>query len=83
MFGLDDDAEHTVEIIAPKPGAAEGEQISIDFNECYIFQTESGSVNDDGPAEFAMRVSPFYVNDAAASSVVVTIINQTSTYATI
>ena len=73
IFGYDDAAEHQVEIISPRPGAAT-RSVEIDFPECYIFNSEGGGgVSGDGPVMATARVRPFYVNNTPASSVVVTV----------
>jgi hypothetical protein len=82
LYGLDDDAEHTVEIISSRPGVATHD-VSIMFEEAYIYATESASVSGDGPVEFGLRVSPFYANGTSASSVVVTVNSDIADYSAV
>jgi hypothetical protein len=82
LYGLDDDAEHTVELISSRPGVATHD-ISILFEEAYIYATEPSSVDGDGPVEFGVHVSPFYANGASASSVVVTVNSDIADYAAV
>jgi hypothetical protein len=80
IFGYDDAAEHQVEIISPRPGAAT-RSVEIDFPECYIFNSEGGGgVNADGPVMATARVRPFYVDNTPASSVVVTVNSDVADY---
>jgi hypothetical protein len=82
LYGLDDNAEHTVEIISSRPGSATHD-ISILFEEAYIYATESSSVSGDGPVEFGVNVSPFYANGASASSVVITVDSGVADYSAV
>lgn len=79
LYGLDDDAEHTVELINYRPGGTT-RYLSIKFEEAYILATEGSSIADDGPGVFSVRVSPFYGNGASASSIVVHVVNDVASY---
>jgi hypothetical protein len=82
LYGLDDDAEHVVEIISPRPDGATHD-ISIKFEEAYIFATEQTSISDDGPAEFSVKVSPFLGNGASNSAIVVTVDSTIADYSAV
>ena len=80
IFGYDDAAEHQVEIISPRPGAAT-RSVEVDFPEAYIFNSEGGGgVQGDGPVMAVARVRPHYVNVGAASSLVVTVNSDVADY---
>jgi len=79
---LDDDAEHVVEIISPRPGDAT-RYLSVKFPECHIFDVESYNVGGDAPIEFSARIAPFYDDNADATSVLVTLENDIADYAAI
>lgn len=82
LYGLDDDAEHTVEFVSSRPGSATHD-VSVLFEEAYIYATESASVSGDGPVEFSVMVSPFYANGASASSVVVAVDSDIADYSAV
>ena len=78
LKGYDDDAEHTFEIVSERPGDAT-RYVSIDHDECYALSTEQGgAISEQGPQMVRMRVAPFYDDVAAASSITVTIVNDTA-----
>lgn len=77
IFGLDDDAEHVIEIISPQPGLGVSDDlvsVEVKFPEAYVFNSEGGGgVQGDGPIFSTARVRPFYTDNADGSSVVVTV----------
>lgn len=80
LYGLDDDAEHTLKLISPRPGDAT-RNFEIEFEEAYVFATESASLSDDGPAEFSVKVSPFLGNGASNSAIKMTVDSDVADYA--
>lgn len=82
LYGLDDDAEHTVKLVSPRPGSAD-HNVEIYFPECYLYATEQFSISDDGPAEFGLQVSPFYDNAAAGGAIEITVQSDIADYSAI
>ena len=80
LVGLDNDAEHTFELISYRPGGTT-RYLSIKFEEAYFLNTEAYTIGDDGPGMYALRVSPFYGNGASASSIVISLLSDVADYA--
>jgi hypothetical protein len=80
IFGYDDAAEHIFLITSPRPGAAT-RSIEIKHSEAFVFNSEGGGgVQGEGPVMATVRVRPFYVDHADASSIVLTIDNDVADY---
>ena len=80
ILGYDDDAEHVVEIISERPGAAT-RSVEIKHSEAYIFNSEGGGgVQGDGPVMATARVRPFYQDHADLGSIVVTVNSDVVSY---
>ena len=82
LYGLDDDAEHTVKINSPRPGVATHD-IDILFPECFLFATEQASISDDGPAEFQLQISPFYANATEGAAIEITVNSDIADYSAV
>ncbi len=82
LYALDDDAEHTVKLISPRPGSATHD-IEVYFPEAYIYATESTSIGGDGPAEFSVQVSPFFDDAAEGSAVEITVNSDIADYSAV